>query len=462
MTLLAIWNDDTVPPYMRHFFHTVKLNADSIDLVFINRQVGPESQCIDFEQARINLSRSSNIKTHCLSNAEFQRRHVDFLCSSQYGWGCDVDEHRNVTEAFVSRPDRLNVNFRPLHGYIFRDLLPKDTLYWGWVDVDMFLGDFTHYPFNVLSTVSLMTGHAAKNEATYLGGQLTVFNFLDDALATSWKKIPSLQSPEYFLGIQGTPFSHKAKEERFWSHYYLLPKDDYPAYNLSYVVYPHLHGDDKREESMSYAISGRTVVVIPNSLGRYEVEAIIRAERAAPVDELGGLGWTTGEDGSEFLLNDPSLSSESAKSQAMERVGASGPLNAHVQQGIVEDVTFERNLPDGWERLQTIGKLDPHPLTETSPQVMRTSLIHFKEQRPLHILRRLEFDDRRRPWERKLFRHHLKSKKWPWWEFPPFEITDNMVFRHNLTHSEAWMMGDERRNVTLFYRSRSGEESPIG
>ena len=88
---------------------------------------------------------------------------------------------------------------------------------------------------------------------------------------------------------------------------------------------------------------------------------------------------------------------------------------------------------------------------------MRASLVHFKEQQAGHLLRRLEKDKRPRGYERKLFKHHLKSKSMKWFELPPFEITEDLVLRYNSDFVEVFKMGPSR-NETLFYR-KEGEQS---
>ena len=80
---------------------------------------------------------------------------------------------------------------------------------------------------------------------------------------------------------------------------------------------------------------------------------------------------------------------------------------------------------------------------------MRASLVHFKEQQERFLLRRLEKDKRPRGYERKLFKYILKSKDIPWYEFPPFEITEDLVLRLNSDFVEVFRM-DPSRNKTLF------------
>ena len=48
MTIIGAWNDDDFPAYLRHFFYTIQLNADVLDLVMINRLREPNSTRLDF------------------------------------------------------------------------------------------------------------------------------------------------------------------------------------------------------------------------------------------------------------------------------------------------------------------------------------------------------------------------------------------------------------------------------
>lgn len=88
ITLIGVWNDDYFAPYLRHFFHTIQLNADSVDLLFINRVFTPGKECLNLAKEGVNTTWGGNIKFHCLDNQEWKKRHANFVCSKKYGWNC--------------------------------------------------------------------------------------------------------------------------------------------------------------------------------------------------------------------------------------------------------------------------------------------------------------------------------------------------------------------------------------
>jgi hypothetical protein len=181
-------------------------------------------------------------------------------------------------------------------------------------------------------------------------------------------------------------------------------------------------------------------------------------ERNHPIDDLGGIGWTGGEDGSSFLLDQPNLDHSEAMLLAMDKAKTLHQI-PYIHDGIVEDQLILTNCTDRSGRFISEAwrqRVHPHPLTVTDPPLMRASLVHFKEQQEGHLLRRLEKDKRSRGYERKLCKYLLKSKDIPWYEFPPFEITEDLVLRLNSDFVEVFRMGPSR-NKTLIYR-KEGEK----
>lgn len=171
ITLISVWNDDGHSQFFRHFLHTIQLNADAVDLLFINRRMTEESQCLDFEEQGIDITWGGNIKYVCMDDKEWKRRYVDFLCSPQYGWDCNSTEHGAVTTEYQKRKDERNYEWRPFFGYVFRDLFQTpDNPFWAWIDTDILVGNFVHYPFNVLSGVSLLTGTESVPKLLMMAG----------------------------------------------------------------------------------------------------------------------------------------------------------------------------------------------------------------------------------------------------------------------------------------------------
>jgi hypothetical protein len=457
MTIVGVWNGDSFPWYLRHFFYTVQLNADVLDLLMINRLKTPNDRCLDFDKVGLNITWGGNVKVHCMDDREWKRRYVDFLCSAEYGWNCSPTEYEDVANEYQQREDKKNYFWRPLRGYVFRDLFPKpENPFWAWLDHDIFVGNFARYPFNVLSQLSFLSGVTGP-EPLFMAGQHTAFNLDDKALGTAWKKFPEMRSPAHFTKyINGK--MPESSEERYWSVGYLRSDKELPGSDLSYGIYPDMHGDDyfdrewsKKNSSTTYLISGREILLASSSYSRKEVEDLILMERNDPIDDLGGIGWTGGEDGSAYLVQQPNLTSLQAKGLALSDAKQLNP-SPQIHNGIIEDQLIQGcNNSGRWAQC-----VEPHPLTLTNPPVLRVSHVRFKEQQPGHILTRLERDQRPRGYERKLLRHHLHSKRMKWFQLPPFEITEDLVLRYNADSVEVFEMGPNR-NVTLFYR-KEGEK----
>lgn len=471
MTGITVWNDDSDRSYFRHFLYTAQLNADVLDILIVNRRRKNDSHCLDFDKLGIDITWGGNIKHVCMDDSEWRTRYVDFFCAPDLGWDCTEVEYEAVKKEFWSRNDGWNFDWRPLYGYVFRDLLPDpQSAYWAWIDMDMFVGNFRHYPFNILSGLSYLTGMASIRGSLYMAGQLTAFNYDDKALDVAWKMFTGMESAERFTNYTEETRFPDSPEEVYWSTGYIRSDDNLPGSTLSYALYPDLNGDDiydyvwdnpwqhgnKHMTNLPqvYLVSGREVLLASTSYNRAEAEELILHARSAAVDELGGLGWTGGEDGSAYIVDDPAINTAEARSKAIDKARKAGSLSA-AHTGLVKDIKIEI-----WPGREPQG-VEPDPLAVGAPgkpPIMRQSLIHLKEQQPNHMLVRLERDDRARGYERKLFRHFLWSKGQDWFELPPFEITEGMILRHNAEFMEVFKIG-ESRETTLWYRNANGTNS---
>ncbi|KAK5047194.1 hypothetical protein LTR84_006716 [Exophiala bonariae] len=456
LTVIVAWNADQAPSYLRHFFYTIQLNSDVIDLLFINRVQKEDDPCLDFEKAGINVTWGGNVKIHCLNDKEWKRRHVDFLCSSGHGWNCTPTEYDEVAQEFETREDKKNFNWRPLRGNVFNDLLPQPTnSFWAWMDLDTFAGDFRRYPFNILSRLSLLTS-TGEFPLIYLGGQLTAFNLEDEDLAAAWKNFPEMKSPEHFTKyLKGK--MPESSEERYWSYGYLRSDENLPGSRLSYGVYYDLHGDDffdgqwfKKNASETYVISGRDILLVSTNYTRKEIEGLVQLERNEPLDDLGGLGWTGGLEGSSYLVKNPDINGAEAKRLALSNTTTLNTMN-NVHRGFIEDQLLRVENCSASPHWRVC--FEPHSLTTAGIPALRTTLVHFKNQEPDHVLVRLEKDQRPRGYERKLLKHHLRSKAQKWYAFPPFDITEDLVLRMNFDSVEVFRMGEDR-DETLFFRKQ--------
>ena len=439
----------------------MQLNADVVDLLLINRLPRRESRCLDFDKAGINITWGGNVKVLCMDDKEWKRRHVDFVCSAKYGWDCSPKEYEEVAAEFHKRPDKKNYTWRPFRGYIFQDMFANPgNPFWAWVDIDCLIGNFDRYPFNILSGLSLLTGYPFEPDVLMMAGQLTAFNLDDRELGTAWKKFPEMKTPDHFTKYLNGVMP-ESPEEVYWSSGYLSSDEGSPGSNLSWAIVPGLQGDDyydhrwyKKDASEVFIISGRDILLVSVSYTRRELEEILRMERELPVDDLGGIGWTGGEDGSEYLIEQPGIDTVEAKRLAVDKAKAS-QQDVRLHEGLVEGQLMLVDCPV--ERIKYCVKL--HPLETSRPPLMTSSLVRFKEQPAGHLLRRLERDNRHRGYERKLLRHHHRLKKLPWFELPPFDITDEHILRYNNDGLEVFKMG-ESRDVTLFSRKEGdGKES---
>lgn len=461
MTLLGVWSGEDFPNYLKHFFYTVQLNADTVDFLMINLLTEPNSTCLDFVEANVDATWGGNVKYHCMEESAFRRRIVDHLCSKEFGWDCDMTQYAEVINEFDRRKKERRNDWRPLHGHALRDLFQHpENSFWAWIDLDLFVGDFRRYPLNILSQLSILTGTHEQPAPLYLPGQLTAFNFDSPGLGSAWKKFPTMYSPDHFTKHINGEFP-KSDEEHNWSYGYLRSTDDLPGTNLSYGYYPDLQGDDYFERKWSrknadsiYVVSGRDVLLVSSKLARSEIEAVIQMERNTPIDDLGGIGWTTGQDGSSFLMREPDMGGDEAKALAIAE-----DRGGRIHQGFVESLPILYDSTCGTKKPGSLAQcIKPHPLSKSQPPLVRTSLIRLADQPPGYIFRRIEPDDRPRGYERKLIRHHLKSKSYGWWDFPPFMITEDLVLRYNSDVVEVFRMGSTR-NETLYYRQPDGKDS---
>jgi hypothetical protein len=252
----------------------------------------------------------------------------------------------------------------------------------------------------------------------------------------------------------------ESAEEYYWSYGYLNPSEGLPGSQISYGFYSGLHGDDYYDGGWDtpnatevYVISGRDILLVSADYTREQIEKLIQMERNEPVDDLGSLGWTEEDEG--HSTNHLAQNHNISHAELDEMVADTSFLP---MSGLVENLTVRAGdcpwnwVPDEWRVCVT-----PHPLELTKPPLVRTTLLRLKDQPLGRIFRRVERDRRPRGHERKLIKHHLHTKYWKWYSFPPFDITDDLVLRMQSNGNEVFRMGPNR-DETLFYR-RQGEES---
>lgn len=453
LSLVAVWNKNYTAPYLRHFFYTAQLNADVLDVLFVNRKIEEGDQCLDLATAGIDTTWGGNIKVVCMGLEEWKKRHVDVLCSKDTGWNCTSQQRGEVYAEFRDRKDERNFFWRPLKGNVFRDLFihPQNPL-WGWVDVDTSLGRFTRFPNNIMSKMSILSVNEQTPEEVFLAGQLAVFNFEDKNVSRAWMKIKTLESADAFTKYTNGKHSQET-EETLWSYAYLNLNGSSAGVDLNYTFIPYAIGDDPQvqgKDQKRFAISGRDIVLVEHGLSRKEIEQVIMTERSLPPEEAGDIGWTTGEDGSEQMLEDSSLSSKVAIELSCRLKKEEGKCDIHA--GYLETVKLQLGkvcessghwIPEKWRICV------PTP-TVTEHRGMQSSLVHLTGQEPGLLFRKYEPIKKHVGYERRLLRHYHWSKNfWDWFSFPSFDITEDFVFVMGAHEAYVFKMGSEReKNIT--------------
>lgn len=184
--------------------------------------------------------------------------------------------------------------------------------------------------------------------------------------------------------------------------------------------------------------------------------------RKEPVDDLGGVGWTSGVDSLQIENAEHALQAAKNRSFVMGhfdvkvKTAELARLRALPQHdGIVDAVSFTTGqvCDTEWylwfppEYAQCVPK---HPLTRTQPSLMRASLVRFSDAPPGVIHRRLERDARRRGYARKLFLHYHMLKLRKWFYLPSFLIDDGKVMQVDWTGLDVYSRGPSR-NRTIWH-----------
>lgn len=465
LTLIAQWSDDDVADYMHAFFHSVQHNADVLDLLFVNRISGPGRKCLDFAQQGMDVSWGGNIKHVCIPFDDWKERLVTFLCNSEAGWACDERQAMEVEEEVARRPDLKGWEWKPFRGPMYRDLFihPENPL-WAWIDVDSMLGDFRHFPFNILSNVSFITFDAESAVQARLLGQLTAWNMDDIKLNSIWKRFATLQTPDHFT--KALAGSHQqSNEEEEWGFQYLNVDQGYPGRELDFVQLADAQGDDffdpgldlgvadDERHNLQYLISGRDLLLANKPVPRRYAEELLAAERDSVVEEHGWSGWSLGYDGSDTMLRDPNLSME----HALARHQHSDTHSGHFR-GKLETIRWskgEDGCPNAWW-IPARWRIC-HPKQIHQP-MLRSSFVHFHDHKPGFLFERQETDRRPRGYSRYLIKHTLRSKRYDWLQMPSMNISQSHVFtlQHDKLH--VWKMG-EQREEDLFARQAGGHDA---
>ncbi|KAG8982976.1 hypothetical protein FRB94_006162 [Tulasnella sp. JGI-2019a] len=139
ISIIVIWEGD-YRPYLNTFFTSVRANADTVELVWIDMGKRSDYNCLDVSPWA-GASGQFNVKTFCYSQQEYWALHRDYFCGR---WGCTFEDSERVLQEMVNRQtsDPLKSAFRLWRGYVFQHLVDPSVEWWGWADPDTFMGSF--------------------------------------------------------------------------------------------------------------------------------------------------------------------------------------------------------------------------------------------------------------------------------------------------------------------------------
>ncbi|EIN04730.1 hypothetical protein PUNSTDRAFT_146369 [Punctularia strigosozonata HHB-11173 SS5] len=173
ISVVAIWEGSFPFPALVNFFASFRANAPTVELVWIGIRKDEQDACLDIGQYATleHEDPSSNIVFRCLTRLEYWTAHREYFCRQ---WKCSAEERQEVLDVFMERNDmdRNKSLYRIWRGYIFRDFLHSETQWWGWADVDTFMGSFqSQFPWDVASDYDVIIP-AHTDSMLYLRGHL--------------------------------------------------------------------------------------------------------------------------------------------------------------------------------------------------------------------------------------------------------------------------------------------------
>lgn len=448
LNMVTVWNNDRISSHMRHFLYSVAQNNETVDLLFINRRLAESDSCINFEDAGIDVVSKSNIKIICMGPQEWKERHVDFLCSKS-GWSCSAAQRAQVfSQLGQTFYDARNYDLRPLQGYVYQDLFEHQRPLWSWVDSDMILGRMELFPLNIAAKLSVVSAQPGTTRNSFMQGQFCVFNLEDPTLSSIWKHMKELQTPEAFSNFLQSGKTSLGSEEHTWSTVYFGLREQDAGRLLDYANIAEFHGDDFWPyflEESAFVISGRDMLMVDHFESREVIERLLSQSNNLVDDNVRNAGWTKGVDGSELMINDPTLSQEAALAiiRAPPEEKSSVKLETvYYDYNIKDEVWMQLNVPDRffrgyWSKL-------------------RASFVHFKEHKDQYLFQRLEVDKRPRGFDRKLWKHHLTQKHEKEFGLPDFDLTDQYVLVYHKKGLYVFEKG-VNREVDVFSRVYSSK-----
>lgn len=139
-----------------------------------------------------------------------------------------------------------------MRGEMFRHFfIHTDNPLWGWVDMDLHLGNLAHIPFSLLSSFAITGPSIFTRSLLFMPGQMTWFNMAAPGLVGAWKNYAPLATPEAFCKSQEPlegGYATGAIDETWLSAAYLRQDPGTAGQNLSWAFVPDVHGRCERND----------------------------------------------------------------------------------------------------------------------------------------------------------------------------------------------------------------------
>ncbi|WVQ81664.1 hypothetical protein IAT38_003789 [Cryptococcus sp. DSM 104549] len=174
ITLIIVYDGVKLPSFSPYFFDSVERQGHALELLLVQRR-----GCSDLTQ---HTRGHGNIKHVCLSEDKFWGAHRDYLCKR---WGGCTRAQSNlmlgdmVTLGRLAMPQAV---YPTLRGWVFRKYMNPRTAYWGYCDMDIFLGDLSqNFPYDLAAQndydvfIPTEPSEMGGNRLLFMRGHLTFF-----------------------------------------------------------------------------------------------------------------------------------------------------------------------------------------------------------------------------------------------------------------------------------------------
>ncbi|WRT67433.1 uncharacterized protein IL334_004404 [Kwoniella shivajii] len=144
ITLIAFFDGAKIgPSLLPYFFRSIGQQPHALDLLIVQR-----NGCSDIKGWTRGME---NIKHVCLSEKQFWGQHTEYFCKK---WGGCSRMQRKTMLADMTSYGRIrdpHAHYRMLRGWVFERYVKPETAYWGFVDFDTLVGDFSQtFPYDLL------------------------------------------------------------------------------------------------------------------------------------------------------------------------------------------------------------------------------------------------------------------------------------------------------------------------